>query len=141
MILLSQLARGPHLCAGEDFAPDPWEDRYWRVSWLTFPTPAMSSMTGLAWWLDDLELDWCALEGVEERREDPVLPTGVDETAFEAWEDKVANNNQFRLTTEVVRPLISKSRLVRPALRGLREITDSDVWSMGSIFVFSRQSK
>ena len=54
--------------------------------------------------------------------------------------NNVASKNQFRLATEVVRPLISKSRFVQPALRGLRAISHSDLWSMGSIFVFSRQS-
>ena len=52
----------------------------------------------------------------------------------------VANDNHFKLSTEVVRPLISKNRLLQPALRGLRAVTDSQLWSMGSVFVFNRQS-
>ena len=52
----------------------------------------------------------------------------------------VASNNHFELATEVVRPLISKTRLLQPALRGLRAVTNSQLWSMGSIFVFNRQS-
>ena len=53
----------------------------------------------------------------------------------------VASNNKFRLETEIVRPLISKSKLLQPALSGLRAVTDSQVWSMGSIFVFSSTSE
>ena len=52
----------------------------------------------------------------------------------------VASDNKFELVTEVVRPLISKNKILQPALRGLRAITDSQLWSMGSIFVFNRQS-
>ena len=52
----------------------------------------------------------------------------------------VASDNKFELATEVVRPLISKNRILQPALRGLRAITDSQLWSMGSVFVFHRQS-
>jgi len=52
----------------------------------------------------------------------------------------VAGDNKFELVTEVVRPLISKNKILQPALRGLRAITDSQLWSMGSVFVFHRQS-
>ena len=52
----------------------------------------------------------------------------------------VASDNNFELVKEVVRPLISKNRLWQPTLRGLRTITSSQLWSMGSIFVFNRQS-
>ena len=52
----------------------------------------------------------------------------------------VASDNQFELVTEVLRPLIAKNKVLQPALRGLRAITDSQLWSMGSVFVFHRQS-
>ena len=52
----------------------------------------------------------------------------------------VASDNKFELATEVVRPLIAKNKVLQPVLRGLRAITDSQLWSMGSVFVFHRQS-
>jgi SAM-dependent methyltransferase len=54
--------------------------------------------------------------------------------------NQVAIKNRFELTGEVVRPLVSKSTLLQPALWGLRALTRPQTWSMGSIFIFRRTS-
>lgn len=51
---------------------------------------------------------------------------------------KIAEDSGFLLTEEVQRPLVSKSRLFQPALWALRHISSDQVWSLGSIFVFTR---
>ena len=51
----------------------------------------------------------------------------------------IAHDNGFELATEVVRPLIAKTIYYNLPFRGLRAVTDSQVWSMGSIFVFNRR--
>ncbi len=50
----------------------------------------------------------------------------------------VARNQNYRLSKEFVRPLKSKNKLLRPAMWGLRHITSAQLWSMGSVFVFSQ---
>ena len=52
--------------------------------------------------------------------------------------DKSANDHGFRLLEEYRRPLISKSVYVQPLLWALRLFTSSQLWSMGSVFVYER---
>ena len=49
-----------------------------------------------------------------------------------------AESYGFSLSEEVLRPLISKRRLLQPGLWALQRLTSDQVWSMGSIFVFSK---
>ena len=44
----------------------------------------------------------------------------------------------FMLKEEILRPLISKQVLYQPALWAMRQISTDQLWSMGSVFVFSR---
>lgn len=50
----------------------------------------------------------------------------------------IAKESGFALTEEVQRPLVTKNPLYQPALWALRRISSDQVWSLGSIFVFTR---
>ena len=54
---------------------------------------------------------------------------------------QVASNNGFELCTEIVRPLISKSKALQPALWAFKALTNSQAWSMGSVFIFTKKSE
>jgi 2-polyprenyl-3-methyl-5-hydroxy-6-metoxy-1,4-benzoquinol methylase len=53
--------------------------------------------------------------------------------------NKIALDHGFKLSEEWVRPLIAKNKAMQPLLWITRQISSPEVWSMGSIFVFSRQ--
>ena len=46
----------------------------------------------------------------------------------------------FSLTEEVLRPLISKRLLARPAFWALRHLSSDQLWSMGSVFIFQKSA-
>jgi hypothetical protein len=46
----------------------------------------------------------------------------------------------FVLEQEWYRPLVSKTKLLQPILWGLRHCSSNQLWSMGSVFVFSKSS-
>jgi SAM-dependent methyltransferase len=46
----------------------------------------------------------------------------------------------FELEQEWYRPLVSKTKLLQPILWGLRHCSSNQLWSMGSVFVFSKSS-
>ena len=46
----------------------------------------------------------------------------------------------FELTEEILRPLISKRRLARPAFWALQQLSSPQLWSMGSVFIFQRRA-
>lgn len=50
-----------------------------------------------------------------------------------------ARDNGFDLVEEIQRPLISKNPIAQPALWGLRKLSSSQTWSMGSVFIFQRK--
>ena len=52
----------------------------------------------------------------------------------------VANRQGFTLVEEWQRPLVAKNRLLQPGLWLLRQMSSSQLWSMGSVFVFERQA-
>lgn len=52
----------------------------------------------------------------------------------------VASQHDFALAQEWQRPLITKNRLSQPALWLIRQLSSAQVWSMGSVFVFRRQT-
>jgi hypothetical protein len=52
----------------------------------------------------------------------------------------VASRHGFTLVEEWQRPLVAKNRLVQPGLWLLRQLSSAQLWSMGSVFVFERQS-
>ena len=52
----------------------------------------------------------------------------------------VASVHDFKLKEEWLRPLVAKKRLAQPSLWLLRQLSSAQLWSMGSIFVFERQS-
>ena len=51
--------------------------------------------------------------------------------------NEVADQNDFVLCSEVVRPLKSKNPLIQPFLWGIRKSATSQAWSMGSVFIYS----
>lgn len=44
----------------------------------------------------------------------------------------------FELKEEILRPLISKRMIQQPILWGMRKLCSEQLWSMGSVFIFSR---
>ena len=54
--------------------------------------------------------------------------------------NEAAQNHGFAMATEIRRPLISKKPMFKPALWALRHTTSAQMWSMGSIFIFKRNS-
>ena len=50
---------------------------------------------------------------------------------------KVAADNNFVLSTEVQRPLVPKNKLMWPALWCMQALASENVWSMGTVFVFT----
>ena len=50
---------------------------------------------------------------------------------------RVAADHNFMLSMEVQRPLIPKNIFLRPALWGLQVLSSENVWSMGTVFVFT----
>ncbi len=52
----------------------------------------------------------------------------------------VASQRGFTLVAEWQRPLVAKNRLIQPGLWLLRQLSSAQLWSMGSVFVFERQS-
>ncbi|MCP9830274.1 class I SAM-dependent methyltransferase [Synechococcus sp. HJ21-Hayes] len=54
--------------------------------------------------------------------------------------NRIAIDHGFRLSEEWVRPLIAKNKAMQPLLWITRQISSPQVWSMGSIFVFSREA-
>ena len=53
--------------------------------------------------------------------------------------ERNARSKGFFLEEEVFRPLIAKKRFQQPLLWGLRLLSSDQLWSMGSIFIFTRQ--
>jgi 2-polyprenyl-3-methyl-5-hydroxy-6-metoxy-1,4-benzoquinol methylase len=51
-----------------------------------------------------------------------------------------AMSHGFELKQEWFRPLVSKNKLLQPLLWGLRHFSSSQLWSMGSVFVFGKGS-
>lgn len=51
-----------------------------------------------------------------------------------------ARKHGFVLAEEWQRPLLAKNRLVQPGLWLLRKLSSAQLWSMGSVFVFQRQT-
>lgn len=51
----------------------------------------------------------------------------------------VALEEGYELVEEIVRPLITKSKIKRGITWILEKITSNDVWSMGSVFVYKRK--
>ena len=51
---------------------------------------------------------------------------------------RTAKKEGFSLAEEVLRPLTCKRRRFQPALWTLRQLSSDQLWSMGSIFVFTR---
>ena len=49
-----------------------------------------------------------------------------------------ARSAGFTLKEEVLRPLISKNTFQQPALWALRHISSDQLWSMGSVFIYSK---
>lgn len=52
----------------------------------------------------------------------------------------VASSHGFRLLAEYQRPLVAKKRFVQPVLWLLRQLSSAQLWSMGSVFVFERET-
>lgn len=52
--------------------------------------------------------------------------------------NKKALDNGFSLREEVLRPLISRRIIQQPALWTLQKISSAQLWSMGSVFIFSK---
>jgi len=50
-----------------------------------------------------------------------------------------ANNFGYQLREEVVRPLKPKNKLLAPLPKLLAKLTDEQLWSQGSIFIFQKQ--
>lgn len=50
----------------------------------------------------------------------------------------LASRYQIRLVEEWQRPLVAKNHLAQPGLWLLRQLSSSQLWSMGSVFVFKR---
>lgn len=50
-----------------------------------------------------------------------------------------AKTHGFSLIEEIQRPLIAKNRWLQPGLAALRKLASSQVWSMGSVFVFEKE--
>ena len=51
-----------------------------------------------------------------------------------------AEQQNFALSEEWLRPLIAKSSLIQPGLKIMRLLTNEQLWSMGSIFVFKKKN-
>ena len=51
---------------------------------------------------------------------------------------KAAEQHEFTFKEEWLRPLLTKNRLIQPSLRLMRLLSTSQLWSMGSIFVFEK---
>ena len=47
----------------------------------------------------------------------------------------------FELKEEILRPLISKRMIQQPILWGMRKLCSEQLWSMGSVFIFSRSHR
>jgi SAM-dependent methyltransferase len=52
-----------------------------------------------------------------------------------------AKRQNFALSEEWLRPLIAKNSLIQPGLRIMRLLTNRQLWSMGSIFVFKKTNQ
>ena len=53
--------------------------------------------------------------------------------------ERSASSRNFYLQEEVFRPLVAKRKFQQPLLWGLRLLSSDQLWSMGSIFIFTRQ--
>ena len=53
---------------------------------------------------------------------------------------RAAEDEGFSLAEEVIRPLICKRKRFQPALWVLRQLSSDQLWSMGSIFIFTKST-